>query len=59
MDVDKSFGKCWPLPARSGMSRRPEQKYLLHNWSHRRYRDRPQITRAVLSVRLASCRSER
>jgi hypothetical protein len=29
-----------------------EQKYLLHNWSHCRYRDRPQTTRAVLRVRL-------
>ena len=30
-----------------------EQKYLLYNWSDRRYRDRPQSPRVVLSVRLA------
>jgi hypothetical protein len=35
------------------MSRRREQKYLLHNWSDCSHRDRPQIARAVLSVRLA------
>src|SRR5207249_6645207 len=32
------------------MSRRHEQKHLLHNWSDCRYRDRPQIPRAVLRV---------
>jgi hypothetical protein len=35
------------------MSRRHEQKHLLHNWSDCRYRDRPQNPRAVLRVRLA------
>jgi hypothetical protein len=35
------------------MSHRHEQKHLLHNWSHCRYRDRPQSPRAVLRVRLA------
>ena len=35
------------------MSRRHEQKHLLHNWSDCRYRDRPQTPRAVLRVRLA------
>ena len=35
------------------MSRRHEQKHLLHNWSDCRYRDRPQSPRAVLRVRLA------
>jgi hypothetical protein len=33
------------------MSGRHEQKYLLHNWSDRCYRDRPQSPRAVLSAR--------
>ena len=33
------------------MSGRHEQKYLLHNWSDRCYRDRPQNPRAVLSAR--------
>jgi uncharacterized protein YjbJ (UPF0337 family) len=32
------------------MSRRHEQKHLLHNWSDCRYRDRPQNPRAVLRV---------
>jgi hypothetical protein len=36
------------------MSHRHEQKYLLHNWSDRRYRDHPQSPRAVLRVRLDS-----
>ena len=35
------------------MSRRHEQKHLLHNWGDCRYRDRPQNPRAVLRVRLA------
>ena len=35
------------------MSRRHEQKHLLHNWSDCRYRDRPQNPRTVLRVRLA------
>jgi hypothetical protein len=35
------------------MSHRHEQKHLLHNWSDRCYRDRPQSPRAVLRVRLA------
>src|SRR4029450_1160806 len=30
-----------------------EQKYLLHNWSDCSHRNRPQIARVVLSVRLA------
>jgi hypothetical protein len=37
-----------------GMSRRHEQKHLLHNWSDCRYRDRPQTPRAVLRVGVAS-----
>jgi hypothetical protein len=36
------------------MSRRHEQKYLLHNRSDCRYRDRPQTPRAVLRVGVAS-----
>jgi hypothetical protein len=36
------------------MSRRHEQKHLLHNWSDCRYRDRPQTPRAVLRVGVAS-----
>ena len=39
---------------RSDMSRRHEQKHLLHNWSDCRYRDRPQTPRAVLRVSVAS-----
>ena len=37
----------------SDMSHEHEQKHLLHNWSDCSYRDRPQIARAVLSVRFA------
>ena len=36
------------------MSRRHEQKHLLHHWSDCRYRDRPQTPRAVLRVGVAS-----
>jgi hypothetical protein len=37
------------------MSRRHEQKHLLHHWSDCRYRDRPQTPRAVLRIGVASC----
>ena len=53
-----SLDKFWPPQAHSGMSRRHEQKHLLHNWSDCRYRDRPQTPRAVLSVGIAN-RSQR
>jgi hypothetical protein len=46
--------KFWPPQTHSGMSRRHEQKHLLHNWSDCRYRDRPQTPRAVLRVGVAS-----
>jgi hypothetical protein len=36
------------------MSRRHEQKHLLHHWSDCRYRDRPQTPRAVLRIGVAS-----
>jgi len=35
------------------MSRRHEQKHLLHHWSDCRYRDRPQTHRAVLRIGVA------
>jgi hypothetical protein len=36
------------------MSRRHEQKHLLHHWSDCRYRDRPQTPRAVLRIGVAN-----
>jgi hypothetical protein len=35
------------------MSRRHEQKHLLHNWSNCGYCDRPQTSRVVLGVSFA------
>jgi hypothetical protein len=37
------------------MSKCHEQEYLLHNWSDRRYRDRPQSPRVVLGARPGGC----
>src|SRR4030095_11013317 len=44
-----------PAHTHSDMSRRHEQKHLLHHWSDCRYRDRPQTPRAVLRIGVASC----
>ena len=53
-DVEKLADKSRPPQTHSGMSRRREQKHVLHNWSDCCYRDRAQTPRAVLRVGVAS-----
>ena len=53
-DVEKVADKSRPPQTHSGMSRRREQKHLIHNWSDCRCRDRAQTPRAVLRVGVAS-----
>ena len=45
-----SLHKCWPPQSHSDISPQHEQKYLLHNRSNCRHRDRAQIAWPVLGV---------
>jgi hypothetical protein len=50
-----SLHKYWPSHTHTDISLQREQKYLLHNRSNCRYRNRAQIARPVLEVGLTGC----